>query len=196
MQRRDLLAGLLAAPAGLLLASGRSTHAPSAAAGGHVMTVDGPVAAAGLGFTLAHEHLYADLRPYPEQQATPLMPDDDDVLRMLLPRLQAIRRLGCRTLVDCTATTLGRQPRLIQRLAHASGLRMLTTTGAYLAAGGRFIPQYVVDEDAGRLAARWLGEWRDGIDGSGIRPGLIKLGIESDPLTALDRNALDAAAVL
>jgi len=161
---------------------------------GQLMTVAGPIAAGDAGMTLTHEHLYADLRPFDEQVAKPLPPDVDAVVAVVLPYLQAIRRLGCRTLVDCTATTLGRNPALIRRLSEASGLHMLTTTGAYLAAGGRFIPPYVREETDEQLAARWLAEWRNGIDGTGVRPGLIKLGVEGDPLTGLERKALRAAA--
>ncbi|MDI9239151.1 hypothetical protein QLQ15_09535 [Lysobacter sp. LF1] len=154
----------------------------------------GPVDARQLGITLTHEHLFADLRPFAEQEKTPLPPDIDAVVEVVLPYLQAIRRLGCRSLVDCTATTLGRHPALIRRLSEASDLHMLTVTGAYLAAGGRFIPSYVRDETDEQLAARWIGEWNDGIDGTGVRPGLIKLGIEGDPLTDLERKVLHAAA--
>jgi phosphotriesterase-related protein len=71
---------------------------------------------------------------------------------------------------------------------------MLTVTGAYVAAGGRFIPPYVREDTDEQLAARWIAEWRDGIDGTGVRPGLIKLGVEGDPLTELERKVLRAAA--
>lgn len=194
MHRRNFLATLALSSLGLAVA-GNARHARAAGqAGGRVMTVDGPIDASGLGMTLMHEHLYADLRPWTEQAATPLPPDLDEVTRVVLPHLQAIRALGCRSLVDCTATTLGRDPRLIRHLSRASGLHMLTASGAYLAAGGRFIPPYVREESSEALAARWIGEWRDGIDGSDVRPGLLKLGVEGDPLSELERKVLQAAA--
>ncbi|MEL1266343.1 hypothetical protein [Pseudoxanthomonas putridarboris] len=158
------------------------------------MTVNGPVDAADLGITLAHEHLYADLRPHAEQVAQPLPLDLDEVVEVVLPYLEQIRHLGCRTLVDCTATTIGRNPLLIRRLSQASGLHMLTTTGAYLAVAGRFVPPHVLEESSDELAARWTGEWRHGIDGSDVRPGLIKLGLEGDPLSDLERKVVRAAA--
>ncbi|HEY0506213.1 MAG TPA: hypothetical protein VGD42_22230 [Lysobacter sp.] len=193
MHRREFIAALAAAPFALALPGCTGSRGATAHAG-RVMTVAGPVAPADLGLTLAHEHLYADLRPYAEQVANPLSPDLDEVVEVVLPYLQAIRALGCRTLVDCTATTLGRDPALIRRLSQASGLHMLTVTGAYVAAGGRFIPPYVLQETDEALAARWIGEWNDGIDGTGVRPGLVKLGIEGDPLTDVERKVLRAAA--
>lgn len=193
MQRRRFLeAGLVSAAA--LVAHGVARSASdSGDRPGHVMTVAGPIAAAELGLTLVHEHLYADLRPYAEQIAQPLRPDIEAVGAVALPQLLRIRRLGCRSLVDCTATTLGREPALLRQLAQASGLQVLTTTGVYLAAGGRFTPPYAVIESSRQLAARWMAEWEHGIAGTGVRPGLIKLGVEGDPLTEVERKALAAA---
>lgn len=192
MHRREFLGALAASP--LAFALPGCVGARAGIADGTVMTVNGPVDASALGMTLTHEHLFADLRPYVEQAAKPLPVDMDEVVAVVLPYLQQIARQGCRTLIDCTATTLGRNPALIQRLSQASGLHMLTVTGAYVAAGGRFIPPYVVDETDEQLAARWIGEWQHGIGDTGIRPGLIKLGLEGDPLSEIERKVLRAAA--
>ncbi|HEY5805095.1 MAG TPA: hypothetical protein VIT90_15515 [Lysobacter sp.] len=194
MHRRAFIGALAAAPVALALPGCTGLRGGASPKGGQVMTVTGPVDTSALGMTLAHEHLFADLRPYAEQTATPIALDEDGVVEVVLPYLQAIRRLGCRTLVDCTATTLGRNPALIRRLSLESGLNMLTVTGAYVAAGGRFIPPYVLDETEEQLAGRWIGEWRHGIAGTDVRPGLIKLGIEGDPLSPVERKVLRAAA--
>ena len=194
MRRREFIHAFAASSLVLALPRWADAAATSRAKAGQVMTVTGAIEARELGITLTHEHLFADVRPFAEQAAAPFSPDIEEVVEVVLPYLEAIRRLGCRSLVDCTATTLGRNPALIRRLSEASDLHMLTVTGAYLAAGGRFIPPYVREETDEHLAARWIGEWRDGIDGTGVRPGLIKLGIEGDPLTDLERKVLRAAA--
>lgn len=194
MRRREFLHAFAASTAALALPGRAGAAGASRAKTGQVMTVTGAIDARDLGLTLTHEHLFADLRPYDEQASAPLPPDVEQVVAVVLPYLQAIRRMGCRSLVDCTATTLGRNPALIRRLSEASDLHMLTVTGAYVAAGGRFIPPYVREETDEKLAARWIAEWRDGIDGTGVRPGLIKLGVEGDPLTDLERKVLRAAA--
>ncbi|HEY5849583.1 MAG TPA: hypothetical protein VIT62_02275 [Lysobacter sp.] len=193
MHRRAFIGALAAVPIALGL-PGCTRLRDDSSRVGQVMTVTGPIDATALGITLAHEHLFADLRPYAEQAAKPIALDEDEVVAVVLPYLQAIRQLGCRTLVDCTATSLGRNPALIKRLSLASGLNMLTVTGAYVAAGGRFVPPYVLDETDEQLARRWIGEWQQGIGDSGVRPGLIKLGIEGDPLSATEHKVLRAAA--
>lgn len=159
-----------------------------------VMTVNGPLNAGELGFTLTHEHLFADVRPYNEQVKNPIATDIDEVIEVVLPYLQEIRARGCRTLIDCTATHLGRNPLLIKRLSEASGLHMLTVTGNYLAADGVFVPPYVINDSTDQLARRWIGEWKDGIGETGIRPGLIKLGMNGGPLSLVEKKALQAAA--
>jgi phosphotriesterase-related protein len=44
------------------------------------------------------------------------------------------------------------------------------------------------------LADRWTKEWEDGIEGTGIRPGFIKTGVDAGPLSAIDRTLVHAAA--
>lgn len=193
MHRRELIGALAALPLAIGLPGCAQVDGVKAK-GRQVMTVAGPIDASTLGMTLTHEHLFADLRPYAEQGATPIPLDADDVVQVVLPYLREIRRLGCRSLVDCTATTLGRNPALLKQLSQASGLHILTVTGAYVAAGGRFVPSYVMDESDEELAARWIGEWRHGIGDTRVRPGLIKLGIEGDPLSATERKVLLAGA--
>lgn len=159
------------------------------------MTVNGLIDADQMGFTLVHEHLFADLRSVEEQSENIIDVDIDEVLEVVLPHLQAIRSLGCRTLIDCTATHLGRHPALIKRLSDASGLHMLTVTGNYLSADGRFVPPYVINASVKELANRWIDEWRNGIGGTGVRPGLLKLGMNGGPLSDLEKKALHAAAI-
>ena len=50
-------------------------------------------------------------------------------------------------------------------------------------------------ELAERLAERWTSEWRDGIEGSCIRPGFIKTGVDPGPLSTVDRKLIVAAAL-
>jgi phosphotriesterase-related protein len=82
----------------------------------------------------------------------------------------------------------------MRRLAEASGVRILTNTGYYGAAGGRFLPAHARTERPEQLAARWIGEWRDGIEGTGIRPGFVKIGTDAGPLPEANRNLVRAAA--
>jgi predicted metal-dependent phosphotriesterase family hydrolase len=191
MNRRELIRTLLicsstlAVPACALRTPSRSRM--------QVMTVNGLLDTSEMGVTLVHEHLFADLRSYEEQMSNALTTDIDEVVEVVKPYLASVQPLGCRTLIDCTATQLGRSPTLIKRLSAESGLHMLTVTGNYLAADGRFVPQYVHAGTVDQLARRWIDEFRHGIEGTDVRPGLIKLGVNGGSLTALEDKVFRAA---
>lgn len=191
VNRRDCLSSLLLSSCLLALPGCQPTSANGRRR--QVMTVTGLIDANEMGFTLTHEHLFADLRTYDEQIEHHIAIDLDEVVEVAMPHLVAVRQLGCRTLIDCTATHLGRHPELVRRLSEASGLQMLTVTGNYLAADGRFIPPYVNSSTAAQLADRWTDEWRNGIADTDIRPGLIKLGVNGGALTELESKTLEAA---
>jgi phosphotriesterase-related protein len=106
-----------------------------------------------------------------------------------------VRNLGCETLVECTPAYLGRDPGLLRRLSEASGLRILTNTGYYGAAADKHLPRHAFDEPAEQLAARWTDEWKNGIDRTGIRPALMKIGVDGAPLSNVDAKLVRAAAI-
>jgi len=192
VNRRECLSAILLTSSGLVLPA---CYLASTSRRRQVMTVNGLIDADDMGFTLVHEHLFADLRSYEEQLRQNIPVDTDEVIDVVLPYLIAIREFGCRTLIDCTATHLGRHPGLIKRLSDASGLHMLTVTGNYLSADGRFIAPYVNSDSAEQLAARWSSEWRDGISDTRIRPGLIKLGMNGGALSELEKKVFAAAVI-
>lgn len=186
MYRREFLrAGTLAIASPLLLRG-------AATAESEVMTVRGRRPARELGFVLPHEHVLVDF--VGAADVSPSRYDADAAFRKILPFLEEARTLGCATLFECTPAYLGRDPRLLVRLSEATGIHLVTNTGFYSARQHKFLPEYALREDADALAARWLREWRDGIDGTGVRPGFIKLGFDAGPLNDIRRNLIRAAA--
>ncbi len=157
-----------------------------------VMTVLGPIPPGEMGATLSHEHVLVDFIGADKVDRGRY--DADEVFKIALPHLRRIREQGVRTLVECTPAYLGRDPALLRRLAESSGLHLLTNTGYYGANGGKHLPPHARTEDADSLAARWLREWNEGIEGTGIRPGFVKIGTDAGPLPEVNRNLLRAAA--
>jgi predicted metal-dependent phosphotriesterase family hydrolase len=156
-----------------------------------VMTVAGPVAAGELGLTLHHEHVMstfgAELARYP-------IYDSARLFEVVSPYLKFLRDLGVRTVVDCTAAYFGRHPEFLRKLALDSGLHILTNTGYYGAANDRYVPAHGFAETADQIAARWIREWMEGIDGTDIYPGFIKTAVDAGPLSEIDRKLIIAAA--
>jgi phosphotriesterase-related protein len=159
---------------------------------GHVMTVLGPIAPDDLGRTLIHEHVMVDF--IGADKIAPGRYDPEEVFLKALPHLRKVRSAGCDTLVDCTPSYLGRDPELLRRLSQASGLQMVTNTGIYGAAQDKYVPGFAYKESAAQLSARWVKEFEDGIPPSGIRPGIIKIGVDAGPLSEIDAKLVEAAA--
>jgi phosphotriesterase-related protein len=160
-----------------------------------VMTVRGPIRATQMGTTLSHEHVLANFQPLADREKQPWTYDQDEVVKVVLPYLEQIKKLGCRTFIDCTAVALGRDPRLLKRLSEKTGLHIVTVTGNYAAVNAQFLPPYVFADSVDALAQRWIREAKSGIEGTDIRPGLIKLGFNGGPLTDTEQKLIRAASI-
>jgi len=164
----------------------------------NIETVLGPVPAGELRFTLIHEHAMCDF--IGAAATAPHRWDRDEVVRTMLPYFLQARERGVRSFVDCTPAFIGRDPLLLRELARRSGIRILTNTGYYGAAGDKYLPEHAFTEPAEELARRWIAERRDGIEGTGIRPAFIKIGVDpatGDPprLSDVDAKLVRAACI-
>jgi len=156
------------------------------------MTVNGPVSSKEMGVSLIHEHILVDF--IGADSITFMRWDKSKVADRSLPFLKQIKDLGCQTFIECTPAYLGRDPLLLKSLSASSGLNILTNTGYYGAVNNKYIPQHAFYETADQLAARWILECENGIDGTGVKPGFIKIGVENGNLTDLHKKLVVAAA--
>jgi len=157
-----------------------------------IMTVRGPIPASSFGTALVHEHIMCDF--IGAAKTGPHRYDPDDVVKTMLPFLQIVKHRGYTGFVDCTPAWLGRDAEILLRLADLTDLHILTNTGYYGTANDKFLPPHAFTESADQLAARWVREWEQGIDGTGIKPGFIKISVDKGPLSQIDRKILQAAA--
>jgi phosphotriesterase-related protein len=183
MNRRHFLKSL---PAALLLPRSLSPQPAQ------IQSVQGPLPAEKLGTTLMHEHVMVDF--IGADKASRERYNRDEVFRAALPLLKQVRSLGCQTLVECTPAYIGRDPVLLKELSAASGVHLLTTTGYYGAANDKFVPQHAYQESVEQLAKRWWTEFTKGIEGTGIKPGIIKTGVDKGALSDIDAKLVRAAA--
>ncbi len=169
---------------------GCSQHGPEK----HVMTVTGPLPVQAMRTTLPHEHLLvdfigADSTGYHRWNR-------NDVIEQVLPFLLEAYEFGVNTFIDCTPAFLGRDPLLLKALSEKSSIYILTTTGFYGAFDNKFVPSFAFEKTAEELAALWINEFENGIEDTGIRPGIIKIAVERDqPLSDMHTKIVTAAAL-
>lgn len=151
-----------------------------------VMTVLGPVAEEQLGLTLPHEHIYVDMLQ--EMRADGLLSDR----RLMELELGEFVGVGGQTLVDCTSIGLGRDVSAVRDLAVATGLNIVVGTGFYR---HPYLDRDWFDRNSvDRIAELLLAEIEDGIDGTGIRAGIIgEVGCDRY-VSAAEERSLRAAA--
>jgi phosphotriesterase-related protein len=194
VSRRAWLAGCLGSTGAAALAgAGPLPRLLAQASPRRIETVTGAIDPARLGLTLMHELVLVDFIGAAE--ATPARYDADAVFRKVLPFLTQAKTLGAATLVECTPAHLGRDARLLQRLAQASGLQILSNTGYYGANKDKHLPPHAFTETPQQLAARWIREHEQGIDGTGIRPAFMKIGVDAGRLSEVDAKLVRAAAI-
>jgi predicted metal-dependent phosphotriesterase family hydrolase len=182
---------------GMAIAAGCSLPGAGSFAAGmppdFVNTVTGPISPGKLGFTLIHEHIMVDFIGATKVSGSRY--DKDEVFNKALPVLISAKDKGIKTIFECTPAYLGRDVQLLKRLSEATKINLITNTGYYGAAKEKYIPPYVYNESSRQIADRWIEEWKNGIDGSAIKPGFIKCGVDNYPLSQVQQKLIEAAAM-
>ncbi len=152
----------------------------------NVNTVLGPIDSADLGFTLPHEHLIdssAGIRiSYGELELR------DRALDMALEDFGRAKAGGVDTVVEVSPMDLGRDVALMREVSQETGVNFVCCTGCWLD-----IPRSFWWRDKEFIADLWVREIEEGIDGTGIKAGIIKVAT-SDPITEHEELMLRASA--
>jgi phosphotriesterase-related protein len=159
---------------------------------GIIITVNGPVSAEQMGVTLTHEHILVDF--IGADSISRSRYDKKEVINKAMPYLKKIKELGCMTFIECTPAFLGRDPEILKSLSDSTGLNIITNTGLYGAGNDKYIPASAFNESPDELAEKWTGEWENGIEGTGIKPGFIKIAVNRDSLSDFHKKLIIAAA--
>lgn len=158
-----------------------------------IITVNGRMPATSMGTTLIHEHFLVDFIGADKINYNRWK--RDEVIKKVLPYLLEAKKHGVKTILDCTPAFLGRDVELQKRLAGESGLHILTNTGYYGAVGNKYLPANAFTETQEEIAKRWISEFKNGIENTTIKPGFIKIGVDSGHLSELHQKLVKAAAL-
>jgi phosphotriesterase-related protein len=185
--RRDFLKATTAASIATVVPRS-APRTPTAQKPGIVQTVLGPLDASKLGFTLPHEHVCVSSaglwQAWPE-----IFGGRAAFVQRVVTRLTEAKAAGVDTIVDVTPIDVGRDVRLLAEVSRKSGVHIVTCTGHWLS------PSLSMStRTADELARFFVLEIERGIEGTGIRPGVIKVATDRDGVTPFIDKALRAAA--
>src|SRR6266487_4151889 len=151
-------------------------------------SVLGPLDTADLGFTLTHEHVVTAsagiLQTYPE-----LYGDFDRLTEQAAATLTEAREGGVQTIIDLTTLDLGRNIRFLADLSRRTGVNIIAATGIW-----RDIPRALWSRSPDEVAALFVREIEVGIEGTGIKAGIIKVANDVEGVTPEGAIVLRAAA--
>ena len=154
-----------------------------------IHTIQGSVEPDSFGLILPHEHLFTDLRgPHVPGYAEA---EPSAVVRLVEPFLSAAAAAGVTALVECSTVGVGRNLAVLSSVANATSIRIVAPTGVYRDA---YIPASLREAGEEELAELWTRELLEGIEGTSIRAGFIKLAMSDDGPTPLELRNLRAAA--
>jgi phosphotriesterase-related protein len=162
----------------------------------HVMTVTGPMPAAALGVTDAHEHLFLRTPVTPGQEMEDLVRACDEV--------RAAAGVGLRSIVEMTPIGLGRRPDLLRAVAEQTGVAIIGATGYHRDShypSGHWVHRASVEMLAERVITDLAqgmhpGDWNDPSQPlDAARAGAIKAGASYHHLSDGERRRLEACAV-
>jgi phosphotriesterase-related protein len=143
-----------------------------------VETVRGPVDAAELGPTLAHEHVFVlapeALQNYGRHWGDSYW-DEEERVADAIAKLRALREHGIRTIADPTVLGLGRYLPRVQRVNAEVDLNILVATGVYTFFE---LPMFLKHRDHETLAGIFIREIREGINDTGVKAAFLKCAVD------------------
>jgi len=143
---------------------------------------------------LSHEHILVDFIGADSIRSDRW--NDALVIREISPYLEELKGFNVSYFVDATPNYLGRDVMLLQKIADQTGLRIVTNTGLYGVRNDKYIPAFAREMTAENLSAIWTKEFEEGIDGTAVKPGFIKIGIDNRAmLSEMHRKLVKAAAL-
>jgi phosphotriesterase-related protein len=153
-----------------------------------VNSVLGPLDVADLGFTLTHEHVFTAsagiLQTYPE-----LFGDFGKLTEQAVATLTEARDGGVQTIVELSTLDLGRDVRFLADVSRRTGVNIIAATGIW-----RDIPRALWNRSPDQIAGLFVREIEQGIEGTGIKAGIIKVANDAEGVTREGEIILRAAA--
>ncbi len=154
-----------------------------------LITTLGPKSAEELGMILPHEHIFVDLGPI--EEANYRKAQAADVIAVMAPQIEAIKKQGVTALVECTPEGVGRRADIDRAVSEATDFPVVMPTGIYREP---WVPQWAHDADEDELVEWLITELTEEIGNTGVQAAWIKVSAGDDGITPVETKILRAAA--
>lgn len=161
-----------------------------------IATVTGTCTPDDLGITLMHEHLLIGWPGWEADTAVP-RPQRKELVKVCVDKLEELKTLGLRSLVDPCPIDLGRDVELAAEVSQATGVNIVCATGLYKEDQGgapyfKFRGQF--SDVVAEMTEIFVRELTVGIGDTGIKAGVIKVATGAHAISAYEENVIRAAA--
>ena len=154
-----------------------------------IATVTGTISTNDLSLSLTHEHIMSN---YGVSIDSTAFYDEKALFEQVVTYLKGLRQQGVRSVFDCTTAYFGRRVDLLEEISKRTDIHIITNTGFYGSANDRYIPQLAYEQPVEEIAQIWINEFDEGIDGTKIKPGFIKLAFDSGSPSTIDLKLVEA----
>ena len=152
-----------------------------------IQSVLGPIDSSDLGFTLSHEHVVVSSAGIPH--IYPEFIRREESITEGIKQLREAKNEGLNSIIDVSTIDLGRDIRLIEQVSRESGINIICATGTW-----RDIPRAFWNATPDSVAKLYKREIEVGIEGTGIKAGIIKVANDMGGVTREGEIILRAAA--
>lgn len=162
----------------------------------YVNSVTGPIDSSKLGRTLMHEHFLFGFCGF-QGDATLGGFKEEEYTRACIQAVEDARAYGIETIVDATTNECGRNPKFLRKISEMTGMNIICSTGYYFEAESSYAYWNFrrgfadVEQEIYEMMA---AELTDGIEGTGIKAGVIKLASSQGKIAPMEEILFKAAA--
>ncbi len=152
-----------------------------------IQSVTGPIDTADLGMTYMHEHVIIGTPGF--YDSYPHMWKKEEFAEKSIRDLREARNRGVRTIVDLTPSDFHRDVRFVREVAQQTGMQIIVATGIYWKTTWYFEGHPIED-----LVPLLLHDITEGIQGTDIKAGILKVATDEPGVTEANERALRAVA--
>lgn len=153
-----------------------------------INSISGPLSTDELGVTLMHEHILQ--ATWSMRMNFPDWFNYDEFIGYGTEDVRRTKDIGVKTLVDQTPVCLGRDVKAMKEIADNTGMQVLVSTGFFHTEN-----QWTFNRSTESFFKCLMWDIEKGIQGTDIRPALIKCATDKAGITEINRKMLHAHAM-